>query len=107
MRTRYAVIAMTGLNDPSKRLRNIERDVAFWDCFADAKAEAVARAVVLREYLDSSGRRYRVHSVSGPGHYEIWFEYGPGPFDPSLPFRTVLDVCKCNISNERPQEAEL
>jgi len=107
MRTRYAVMATTGLNDPSRRLRRIDRETTSWDTFADAKAEAVACADALREYLDSSGCRYQVHCVSRSHRYELWFEYGPSSSEQSLPFRTLIDVRRCKVWEGQTQRLTL
>lgn len=107
MIVRYTVMAVTGLNDPTKTLKSVDKDLVFWDTFADAKAEVVARAMALLEYLESSERYYRVRSISSDERYEVWFEYGPGSSDLSLPFKTAIDVCKCRLATVQAQEADL
>jgi hypothetical protein len=95
MSIRYATMAMTGLNDPSKTLKRADEQLHFWDAFADAKAALVARAEILHEHLDSSECSYRMRSESGDHHYEVSVEYGPLSLDRDLPFKTVFQVREC------------
>lgn len=88
----YAAMAMTGVNDSTKALKNLDKHPLLWATFADAKADVVNRAERLRTYLDSAGCTYRMHSESGAHHYEASFEYGPSPHDPDLPFKMVFHV---------------
>lgn len=92
MNVRYAAVAETGINGPAKKLRAIDDQPASWSDFADAKAATVARAHILRDFLEKSQCGYRMHSVSGAHHYEVWFEYGPDETEEVLPFRMVLQV---------------
>jgi hypothetical protein len=107
MSIRYAVMAMTGVNDPSKMLKRAEKHPVFWDAFADAKADVVARADALREYLVSSGRDFEMHVDSGDHHYMVWFAYGPASPEPTLPFKMVLHVSKCKVTRGQVQQLEL
>jgi hypothetical protein len=95
MSVRYAAMAMTGLNDPSKILKCADEDPPFWDAFADAKAAVITRAEIVRKYLDSAACGYEMRSESGDHHYEVSFEYGPSSLDPPLPFKMVVHVYKC------------
>jgi hypothetical protein len=106
MSIRYTAMAMTGLNDPSKILKCADKHSFFWDDFADAKAAVIARAEILREYLDSADCVYHTHSESGDHHYEVSFEYGPPSLDPTLPFRKVFHVYKCTVDYGRSVEIE-
>ena len=96
MNNRYATMAMTGLNDPSKTLKCADESAHYWDAFADAKAALVARAEVLHEYLDAYKCNYHVRSESSDHQYEVAIEYGPLSSDLALPFRTVFRVFTCN-----------
>lgn len=95
MSIRYATMAMTGLNDPSKALKCADEHPHFWDAFADAKAALVARAEMLHDHLDSSKCSYRMRSESGDHYYEVSIEYGPFSPDRALPFKTVFHVYEC------------
>lgn len=95
MSIRYATMAVTGLNDPSKALKCADERPHFWDAFADAKAALVTRAEILHEHLDSSRCSYRMRSESGYHHYEVSIEYGPLTPDRALPFKTVFHVYEC------------
>jgi hypothetical protein len=106
MSVRYTAMAMTGLNNPSQILQRADKHPPFWDAFADAKAAVIARAEILREFLDSSDCDYQTHSESGDHHYEVSFEYGPQSLDPSLPFRKVFHVYKCTVKDGQIQEIE-
>lgn len=99
MTVRYATVAMTGPNNPSRHLRSVDEDPASWDDFADAKAAVITRADVLREFLESSGCSFQTRSVSGESHYEVSFEYGPGSLEPALPFKMVLLVQKRTVGH--------
>lgn len=107
MSIRYAVLATTGLNDPFKKLKRTDERAVFWGAFADAKAEVITRAEAVRDYLVSSDRDYEMHSDSGDHHYEVRFEYGPASSEPALPFRMVLQVCKCKVMHGQIEEVEL
>jgi hypothetical protein len=106
MSIRYTAMAMTGLNHPSKILKCADKHPLFWDAFADAKAAVIARAEILREYLDSSDCDYQTHSESGDHHYEVSFEYGPPSLDPTLPFKKVFHVYKCTVQYGQIEEIE-
>ena len=106
MSVRYTAMAMTGLNDPSKTLKCADKHPLFWDAFADAKAAVIARAEILREYLDSSDCDYQTHSESSDHHYEVSFEYGPPSLDPTLPFKKVFHVYRCTVKYGQIQEIE-
>lgn len=107
MRTRYAVMAMSGINDPSTILKHAGNHPVFWDAFADAKADVVALAEALHEYLASSNCEYQMHCESGDHHYAVRFEYGAAPRESTFPFKTVLHVCKCTVMHGQIQEIEL
>lgn len=107
MSIRYAVLATTGINDPSKVLKCADESPVYWETFADAKAEVIARAEVVLDYLVSSERDYELHFESGDHHYEVWFEYGPASSGPSLPFKTALQVYKCTVLHGQVEEVEL
>ena len=92
MSVRYAVVSKTGMNDPTKHLRAVDEDPASWATFADAKAAVVARAQVLRDFLEKSHCHYQVRCVSAAERYEVWFEYGPQADRELLPFRMLLEV---------------
>ena len=92
MSVRYAAVSKTGMNDPTKRLRAVDDQPASWATFADAKAAVVARAQILRDFLEKSQCRYRLRSVSAMDRYEVWVEYGPDAVDEALPFRMLLEV---------------
>jgi hypothetical protein len=92
MSVRYAAVSKTGMNDPTKRLRVIDDEATSWTTFADAKAAVVARAQILRDFLETSRCHYRVQSVSATDRYEVWFEYGPEADEEVLPFRMLLEV---------------
>jgi hypothetical protein len=106
MSIRYAAMAMTGLNDPSKILKCADKHPLFWDAFADAKAAVITRAEIVREFFDSSACRYQMHSESGDHHYAVSFEYGPPSLDPTLPFKMVVHVYKCAVRYGHIQEIE-
>jgi hypothetical protein len=106
MSIRYTAMAMTGLNDPSKILKCADEHPLFWDAFADAKAAVIARAEILREYLDSSDCDYQTRSESGDHHYEVSFAYGPPSLDPALPFKKVFHVYKCTVEYGQIQAIE-
>lgn len=106
MSIRYTATAMTGLNDPSKTLKCADQDPLFWGAFAEAKAAVIARADILRKYLDSSDCDYQMHSESGDHHYEVSFEYGPQSLDPTLPFKVVFHVDRCTVKYGQTQEIE-
>lgn len=95
MSIRYATMASTGLNDPSKALRCADEHPHFWNAFADAKAALVARAEILHEHLDSSRSSYQMRSQSGDHHYEVSIEYGPWSPDRALPFKAVFHLYEC------------
>lgn len=96
MDIRYAILTSTGINDPSGTLKGAYADVPnVCDTFADAKAELIARANALHEYLVSTGRNYAMHVDSRAEHFEVTFEYGPASSEPALPFRMVLKVSPC------------
>jgi hypothetical protein len=95
MSIRYATLALTGLNDPSKTLKCADEHPHFWDAFADAKAALTTRAEILHEYLDSSNCSHQMRSESGDHHYEVSIEYGPLSLDPTLPFKTIFRVYQC------------
>jgi hypothetical protein len=95
MSIRYTAMALIGLNGPTQRLTRAGDHQFVWDAFADAKAEVVGRAEILREYLESSDCGYEVHSESGSYHYEVTFEYGPPSLAPALPLKVVFGVHCC------------
>lgn len=106
MSIRYTTVAMSGLNDPSKRLSCADEHPLLWDAFADAKAAVAARVEIVHEHLDSSDCDYKMHSVSGDHHYEISFEFGPRSSDPALPFKLVFRARKCRVTPEQTREIE-
>jgi hypothetical protein len=99
MSIRYTARAMTGLNDVAKLLKCTDERQRFWDAFADAKAEAAARAEIVREYLESSDCDYRMRLESGDHRYAVSFEYGPRSTAPALPFKVVFDVYGCAVGS--------
>ena len=99
MSIRYAVMVLTGINDESKMLNRVRRPSVYWEAFADAKAEAVACADELREYLESTDRRFEIRLASGEQRFEVRFAYGPSSRIPELPFQTVFDVCRCRVAD--------
>jgi hypothetical protein len=107
MNIRYAVMVLTGINDPSKMLRRAEQPSVFWETFADAKAEAVARADDLRQYLESSDRNFEMQCDSGERRFEIRFAYGPSSREPDRPWKMVFDVCCCSVNDSESREIEL
>lgn len=97
----YAVLTATGINDPSQALAGAQEPPAVRDTFADAKAEVIARADAVLEYLVSTDRHYAMHVESRDEHYEVRFEYGPASAEPTLPFRLVLEVRRTNDPRRR------
>jgi hypothetical protein len=93
MTTRYAAMALNGLNDPSKILRRADECPPMWETFADAKAAVVVRAEMLREHLASSGCRYLMRSTSAARHFEVSIEYGPRSDRAQRPFKVAFRVC--------------
>jgi hypothetical protein len=97
----YAVLTATGINDPSRALASAQEALTVRDTFADAKAEVVARADAVLDYLVSTDRTYTMHVESRDQHFEVRFEYGPVSAQPTLPFRMVLKVGRCTLRHGR------
>ena len=93
MTTRYAALALNGLNGPSKVLRRADELPPTWETFADAKAAVVVRAEMLRAHLDSLGCRYLMCSTSAARHFEVSIAYGPGSDHADHPFKVTFRVC--------------
>lgn len=102
----YTAMALTGLNDSARTLRRVDNRPVSRSTFAEAKADIVNRAEILRKYLDSAGCEYRMRSESGDYDYEVSFEYGPPSLDQALPFRMVFHVYRCSVRHGQVHAVE-
>ena len=99
MEVHYAVMAATGINDPSGTLTSALDDPTVCDTFGEAKSEVISRADAVLEYLVATERHYAMHVESREEHFEVRFEYGPASPDPTLPFAMVLQVHRCTAAH--------